>query len=159
MYINIRAATGNFLVYNGFEPDRESPNIYADSGKIIQTIVSSGRLEYKDFYSSTLQRSIIFINCENVLLGRLCVGFAQEVGEITPLDVHAWPPKDMPTISAVPIRFACVAEVLHDDKNYYDGSGISKGSSGLTLPKACSEESMKPDLTGEFDYIFAVGKL
>jgi hypothetical protein len=159
MYINIRAATGDYLVRNGYEPDRGSYNIYAESGNIIQTLVSSGRLEYGDFYSSTLQRSVIFRDCQNVLLGRLCVGFAQEVGEVTPLDVHAWPPKDMPSISAVPIRFACVAEVLHDDKNYYDGSGISKGSSGLQLPEVCSEESMKPDLTGEFDYIFGVGKL
>jgi hypothetical protein len=159
MYVNIRAAIGNYLVHNGYEPDRDSANIYADSGKIIQTMVSSGRLEYEDFYSPTLQRSVIFRDCNNVLMGRLCVGLAQEMGEVTPLDVHAWPPKNMPSISAVPIRFACVAEVLHDDKNYYDGSGISKGSSGLTLPKACSEESMKLDLTGEFDYIFAVGKL
>ncbi|MDR2105095.1 MAG: hypothetical protein LBP51_04990, partial [Deferribacteraceae bacterium] len=94
------------------------------------------------------------------LLGHLCAGFSQDAGAVvTALNAHAWPPKDTPSISAAPVRYACVFEVLHDDKNYYDGLGKSKASVDKKLPPLCAEESMKPDLIGEFDYIVGMGKL
>jgi hypothetical protein len=161
IYLNIREAVGNYLSYNGFEPDRNvaAVDIFSKSGEIYQGLVSSGRLEYKNFYSKLLQRSVIFRDCDDLRLGRLCVGFAQEKGAVTQLEAHVWPPASMPSISAAPVRYACVRESLYDDKNFYDVLAISKGSKGKELPRLCSEESMEADLTGEFDYIVAVGKL
>jgi hypothetical protein len=161
IYLNIREAIGNYLAYNGFEPDRNAAaaDIFAKSGSIYQDLVSGGRLEYENFYSKVLERSVIFRDCDDLKLGRLCVGFAQEKGTVTQLEVHVWPPAGMPSISAAPVRYACVMESLYDDKNFYEGLAVSKGSKDRELPKLCSEESMEADLTGEFDYIVAVGKL
>ncbi|MDR2400290.1 MAG: hypothetical protein LBD73_01395 [Deferribacteraceae bacterium] len=159
IYLNLRKATESYLIMNGFEPDRGAIDPFPVSGNIIQTLVSSGRLNYEDFYSPLLKRSLIFRECEDINMGHLCTAFAQETGEVTALDVHDWPPKGMNYISAVPVRYACTMEVIYDDRNYYQGTGVSKGSRDKIIPKLCIEESMKPDLIGEFDYIVVAGTL
>lgn len=128
------------------------------TGKAVNALTNMELLSYTDTYARSIKRSIVFRNCGDHIaepILPLCVGFAQEPGKITPLNADTWPPPGS-TISSVPLRFACYAEMILDDRNYNSGNGFANGPSAFTYPDSCLSEPMDYDTSGYFDYLFSV---